>query len=635
MAMLADKRERANYILQPRGKALYEDNNRFGTRMLEKMGWSAGKGLGANEDGQKEFVRLKYKNGTTGFGFQDRSDQWTQHEEQFDGLLKTLGGSEQNSIEDAVPAFGKLGKFSGESLEEKSKKSRARVHYKKFTKGKDLSQYSEKDLANIFGRKTLEKEAPLGFGVHGVNQSSNSSSEGGESKNFGITTISAGTSIKDYFKSKMENIKSNRHVQDANGGNVSPELEYERKVDERDDLTDSSETSKNEELDNAKSNEGQSEEHVAASHVLESRMKAKKRKQRDSETQENFDSQKLELAESKKVKKQKVKKNDRPDDRGDLFEEVQNATLELDTANQCNTEERIVSTDSGNSTIKRHKRKRCKSETQEPCDPQDIGLGELKKKKKDKKKPRYGGEINGGNADENIQSEPLTILDDLDLSRNTKRKKRKFKESELVVDSSTTTELYKVDNERAHCDQNSKSKKKKKNKTNKEETGKETTETHLENGIDRKISDENKETQSYEEKKEIPKDDLQLNSNVEENEYKINSFVALKFRNADLDGFPGSNIAAINGYRLPKKLKLVVVERPQDMLNVTKFCYDAIEKAKLRDKRVKETQNVNETSQPEETAEEIKIKKEKKRRAKYSYMELIRKAKTKNVFGIV
>lgn len=34
--------------------------------MLEKMGWSSGKGLGANEQGMTEHVKVSYKNNQSG-----------------------------------------------------------------------------------------------------------------------------------------------------------------------------------------------------------------------------------------------------------------------------------------------------------------------------------------------------------------------------------------------------------------------------------------------------------------------------------------------------------------------------------------------------------------------------------------
>lgn len=148
--------------------------------MLEKMGWSKGKGLGVNEDGTQDFVRLRYKQDSKGLGFQDRDDQWTQHEDSFDGLLKSLNDGNLNcekmceieipkinsvfqgnreSMETAADTSKKFKeKTSGMSLEERSRKSKVRVHYKKFTKGKDLTQYSEKDLANIFGKTFTEEK---------------------------------------------------------------------------------------------------------------------------------------------------------------------------------------------------------------------------------------------------------------------------------------------------------------------------------------------------------------------------------------------------------------------------------------------------------------------------------------------
>ncbi|TDG50732.1 hypothetical protein AWZ03_002721 [Drosophila navojoa] len=235
--MLAEPRRRKRYNLCPRGKALYEDDTRFGTKMLEKMGWTKGRGLGANEDGAQDFVRLRFKKDSKGLGFEARDDQWTTHDENFNGLLKTLHGGEDNgnaseSEEEARPmGFGfkaevaaaeeakpnKLKeKLTGISLEEKSKQSKARVHYKKFTRGKDLAQYSEKDLANIFGKKvTEETEIPVQIKKQEVVQ------EKPVNPNFGgVYTVSTGLSVNDYFRQKMEAMKQ-KLEQNKNIGNSS------------------------------------------------------------------------------------------------------------------------------------------------------------------------------------------------------------------------------------------------------------------------------------------------------------------------------------------------------------------------------------------------------------------------------
>lgn len=38
------------------------DNEKIGQKMLEKMGWTNGKGLGINEQGMKEHVRINKRN---------------------------------------------------------------------------------------------------------------------------------------------------------------------------------------------------------------------------------------------------------------------------------------------------------------------------------------------------------------------------------------------------------------------------------------------------------------------------------------------------------------------------------------------------------------------------------------------
>ena len=123
--------------------------------MLQMMGWKKGNGLGKSQQGNLDFLQVRYKNNANGLGFDGLKDnQWTQNEESFDSLLKNLNSqSNSNSNSGDETEIKKAAK----SLEEMSKQSRARVHYKKFTRGKDVYKYSAKDLANILGKKSLKE----------------------------------------------------------------------------------------------------------------------------------------------------------------------------------------------------------------------------------------------------------------------------------------------------------------------------------------------------------------------------------------------------------------------------------------------------------------------------------------------
>ncbi|XP_062546586.1 PIN2/TERF1-interacting telomerase inhibitor 1 isoform X2 [Armigeres subalbatus] len=185
---------------QPRAAPVYNDSSSFGVRMLEKLGWSEGKGLGKREDGMCAPILPKMKQDAEGFGYAgEKDDHWTQHDQDFNQLLKSLNG-EQAPVADE----GDVVKMK--SLEEKSKNSRARVHYKKFTRGKDLSRASEKDLANIFGKKTLEevKNQSLAIEEPVDKNVKEDEAEEDETNVIGLTTIKASVSLQDYFKMKMQ-----------------------------------------------------------------------------------------------------------------------------------------------------------------------------------------------------------------------------------------------------------------------------------------------------------------------------------------------------------------------------------------------------------------------------------------------
>lgn len=219
--------------------------------MLEKMGWSKGKGLGANLDGEQNFIKVSHKADQKGVGFEDRDDQWTEHENDFNSLLKSLDHS-SNSADDldsddakndgggeGCRGFGFViddkekkkkktvasitATLSGKSLEEMSKNSKARVHYKKFTRGKDLSKYSEKDLANIFGKKLLNADET----VESDKEAKQKKETEPPLSNYGITTIETGISISDYFHRKKEKLsQSGMNVDNTNldENNISLEM---------------------------------------------------------------------------------------------------------------------------------------------------------------------------------------------------------------------------------------------------------------------------------------------------------------------------------------------------------------------------------------------------------------------------
>lgn len=118
--------------------------------MLRQMGWLKGQGLGKEQHGNIDFIQIRYKNNPNGLGYDRLKDnQWTKNESQFDNLLKSLNSKSDSSSNRANKA-----KREKIPLELKSEFSRV-LHYKKFTRGKDVCNYSAKDLANILGKKSM------------------------------------------------------------------------------------------------------------------------------------------------------------------------------------------------------------------------------------------------------------------------------------------------------------------------------------------------------------------------------------------------------------------------------------------------------------------------------------------------
>jgi hypothetical protein len=86
---------------------LYSDGNKFGKRMLEKMGWQSGVGLGKNEDGRTEHIDMKFKANLKGVGFVNgKYDQtWIGHSQSFDSVLQQLQQSHPSSPSSSLHDF--------------------------------------------------------------------------------------------------------------------------------------------------------------------------------------------------------------------------------------------------------------------------------------------------------------------------------------------------------------------------------------------------------------------------------------------------------------------------------------------------------------------------------------------------
>ncbi|KAF7665783.1 hypothetical protein LDENG_00133690 [Lucifuga dentata] len=211
MSMLAEPRRKQKWAVDPRNSAWSNDESKFGQKMLERMGWSKGKGLGRSEQGSTDHIKVKLKNNNHGLGANaSHEDNWIAHQDDFNDLLAHLNSCHsQSNSNDSQPEEQK-----NFSLEEKSKTSKKRVHYMKFTKGKDLSSRSEKDLNCIFG-----KRAKCSKDQEQENNSSDSQEEKediltsatSELDTESITkTVTSTLTMQEYFAQRMAQLKKTR-----------------------------------------------------------------------------------------------------------------------------------------------------------------------------------------------------------------------------------------------------------------------------------------------------------------------------------------------------------------------------------------------------------------------------------------
>lgn len=111
-------------------QAWKNDKSKFGLKMLQKMGWTEGKGLGKNEDGVCEHVKVSKKSNNLGLGAtrdQTGAAGWASTAVSFNGVLEALGkayGNNNASRDSVKKRDKKASKTKGSKKDKGSKKKR-------------------------------------------------------------------------------------------------------------------------------------------------------------------------------------------------------------------------------------------------------------------------------------------------------------------------------------------------------------------------------------------------------------------------------------------------------------------------------------------------------------------------------
>ncbi|KAJ1785017.1 hypothetical protein LPJ67_004112 [Coemansia sp. RSA 1938] len=185
---LSEQKSRVMYAADPRNLNWSQDKSRFGFKMLEKMGWSEGKGLGLNEDGDKDHVKIKLKTNQFGIGADQKTIRnWLANTDGFSALLDRLNSQpESEASEVATPETATPEAATPVECEtpvsEEPRQSRL-THRAKFRRMKMMATRDARGLQEILGvRSSLPTES----------QSAESS-----------TNVVTGVSVSEYFAKKM------------------------------------------------------------------------------------------------------------------------------------------------------------------------------------------------------------------------------------------------------------------------------------------------------------------------------------------------------------------------------------------------------------------------------------------------
>lgn len=453
---LAEPRRRQKWTLNPRGNLWANDESKFGQKLMEKMGWEKGKGLGANENGRVQHISLKLKDNNKGIGFEGHDDTWLEHQNDFQSVLAAL------NIEHVDAGKGLSENEKKANLEELSKKSKRRVHYQKFVRGKDTNNYSVEDLGCILGTKSEKvksKSAPGSPSIKDVDNKDIVTEE--DDKKF-----VQGGSYADYFAKKMAEMKSKgklssvpSHWTMTSASQRSEEPDDVQRIgfasnsiDEDEKESEASHEEPIKKKKKSKKSKEDEEQNVAPEQIVQSqenlesedRKKKKKSKKSKKEVEETIDIVVQEEVHPKKKKSKKSKEKEK---------EIEEPLIE-------------ESIKSSPDEVKQKKSKKNKKEKKVPLDDIKEDDEDIKKKKSKKSK-----------KEKVVEETPMIENDSGCENEDTKYKKAKKVKKEKTKEKKTT-----------YSDEEKENRKKRKSETEEEASPTKKLKTTEENGNSTKFA---------------------------------------------------------------------------------------------------------------------------------------------------
>ncbi|KAL0489721.1 PIN2/TERF1-interacting telomerase inhibitor [Acrasis kona] len=263
----------------PNNKEWANDTNRFGYRMLLKMGWTEGTGLGRKRNGNVDAVKIVKKFDNKGVGAEGKStlQSYTANTVAFSSILSKLSALHQAKSKEAQK------NVSSDEETEKEKKVTNRIHFSRRANSKNASNYSKEDMKAILGGDKKEKLVKK----HSAPKSNSSIQDGN------VLEVSK-LNLSEYFKNKKShhNNKSNAtHVEISKPESSSDSSEDDNKAKKKKEIvSDSSSSSESSDSSGSDSSSSSSSESDVKNRKKKLIKKINKKRKRPSKSDSDSDS---------------------------------------------------------------------------------------------------------------------------------------------------------------------------------------------------------------------------------------------------------------------------------------------------------------------------------------------------------